>query len=99
VLVRDALDLRCRVAERLVSQVGQGARGSDLLPDLRDLLVIGVAAGQPVANQANGFPGQSGLGPRLPARLEELDSTGQPSIAVMAAHLLRLLVPLPCGWR
>src|SRR5258708_8962150 len=44
-LVRDALDLPCRVTEQLVSKVGQGPRGRDLLPDLRDLLVIGVTAG------------------------------------------------------
>jgi len=39
--VRDALDLPGRVAEQLMGKVGQGPRGRDLLPDLRDLLVIG----------------------------------------------------------
>ena len=34
--MRDALDLPSRVAEQLVSKVGQGPRGRDLLPDLRD---------------------------------------------------------------
>ncbi len=48
-----------------MSKVGQGARGSDLLPDLRDLLVIGVTAGKPVANHANAGLGQQRLGPRL----------------------------------
>jgi hypothetical protein len=70
-LMGEVLDLGCRVVEQLVSQIGQCARGGDLLSDLRDLLVIGVPTGQAVADQANGPPGQSGLGPRLPACLEE----------------------------
>ncbi len=70
-LVRDLLDLPCRVAEQLVTKVGQGSRGRDLLPDLRDLLVIGVTAGKAVANHAHAVPGQPGLGPRLPVFLAE----------------------------
>src|SRR5260370_6142991 len=68
-LVRDALDLPCRVTEQLVSKVGQGPRGRDLLPDLRDLLVIGVTAGQAVANHANAILGQPRPGPCLPVIL------------------------------
>jgi hypothetical protein len=67
--VRDALDLPGRVAEQLMSKVGQGPRGRDLLPDLRDLLVIGVTAGQAVARQAHAVPGQPRLGPRVPVFL------------------------------
>jgi hypothetical protein len=70
-LVRDALDLPRRVAEQLVSEVGQGPRGRDLLSDLRDLLVIGVTAGKAVTNHATGLLGQPRLGPRLPAFLVE----------------------------
>src|SRR5215467_5243912 len=61
-LVRDVLDLPCRVAEQLVSQVGQGPRRGDLLADLRDLLVIRVTAGKAVADYANAVPGQPRLG-------------------------------------
>jgi hypothetical protein len=65
-LVRDALDLPSRVAEQLMSKVGESPRGRDLLPDLRDVLVIGVTAGKAVADQANAVLGQPCLGPRLP---------------------------------
>src|SRR5260370_29530442 len=56
-LVRDALDLPCRVTEQLVSKVGQGPRGRDLLPDLRDLLVIGVTAARPAGHPRQRPPG------------------------------------------
>jgi hypothetical protein len=70
-LVRDALDLPCRVAEQLVSKVGQGPRGRDLLPDLGNFPVIGVTARQAMASHANAVPGQPRLGPRLPVFLVE----------------------------
>jgi hypothetical protein len=70
-LVRDLLDLPCGLAEQLMGKVGQGPRGRDLLPDLRDFLVIGVTAGKTVANQADALFGQPRLGPRLPVFLAE----------------------------
>ena len=70
-LVGNALNLPCRVAEQLMRQVGQGPRGRDLLPDLRDLLVIRITAGQAVADHASAVPGQPRLGPRLPVFLVE----------------------------
>jgi hypothetical protein len=63
--VRNALDLLGRVAEQLVSKVGQGPRSRYLLPDLGDLLVIGITAGKAVAYQASAAPGQLRLGERL----------------------------------
>ncbi len=69
--MRDALDLPCRVAEQLVSKVGQSPRGRDLLADLGDLLVTGVTAGNAVANHANAILGQPRLGPRLTVFLME----------------------------
>src|SRR5258708_11292778 len=77
-LVRDALDLPCRVTEQLVSKVGQGPRGRDLLPDLRDLLVIGVTAGQAVANPANGHPGPPPPCPGRPLVLVRCDLRSPP---------------------
>ena len=68
-LVRDALDLPGRVAEQLMSKVGQGPRGRDLLPDLGDLPVAGVTAGKAVAGHASAVPGQPRLGPGLPVVL------------------------------
>src|SRR5258708_11928972 len=68
-LVRDALDLPCRVTEQLVSKVGQGPRGRDLLPDLRDLLVIGVTAGQGGGNPTHPTPCHPPPRPCLPVVL------------------------------
>jgi hypothetical protein len=70
-LVGNALDLPCRVAEQLVSKVGQGPRGRNLLPYLRDLPVIRVTAGRAVADHASVIPGQPRLGPRLPIFLDK----------------------------
>ncbi len=77
-LMRDALDLPRRVAEQLVSKVGQGPHDRDLPPDLRDLLVIGVTAGKAVASLANAVPGQPRLGPRLAVFLVQRDP-GRPA--------------------
>ena len=60
-LVRDPLDLPGRVAEQLMGKVGQGSRGRDILPDLRDLLVVGAAPGQTVANEAHAVLSQAHL--------------------------------------
>jgi hypothetical protein len=70
-LVGNALDLPCRGAEQLMSQVGQGPRGRDLLADLRDLRVIRITAGKAVADHVSAVPGQPRLGPRLPVFLAE----------------------------
>jgi hypothetical protein len=60
--VRHALDLLRRVAEQLVSNVRQGPRCRYFLPDLRDLLVIGVTTGETVASDLNSAPGQLRFG-------------------------------------
>lgn len=70
-LVRDALDLSRRVAEQLVSKVRQGPCGRNILPDLRDLLVIGVTTGKAVPSHASAAPGQLRLGQRLSVILAE----------------------------
>lgn len=70
-LVGDVLDLVRRVAEQLVSKIGQGPRGRYLLTDLHDLLVIGVTTGQAMANGADAGPAELRRGQRLPLFLAE----------------------------
>lgn len=70
-VVRDVLDLPCGIAEQMVGKVGQGTRGRDLLPDLRDLLVLGIAAGHAIAHHASAVPDQARLGSSLPVLLVE----------------------------
>ena len=89
-----------RRAKQLMGEVGQGPRGRDLLSDLRDLLVIGVATGNATANHASDLPGQPRLGPRLPAFLVQ----GRPPPASYQSPswpptFFQLLVPQCCGWQ
>src|SRR5215831_8002776 len=68
-LVRDVLDLLSREAKQPVRKIGKSPRGRDLLADLRDFPVVGIAAGKAVTDQSNALLDQPSLGLRLPVFL------------------------------
>src|SRR5260370_12219471 len=84
-LVRDALDLPCRVAEQLVSKVAQGPRGRDLLPDLRDILVIWHTAGECGSHTAADVPGQPTASPP-PSRSPLGPNPHRPASLLLHSH-------------
>src|SRR5215471_4817839 len=72
-LVGDGLDLLRCVAQQLVSKIGEGPCCRDLLPDLRDLLVIGVTTSKAVASRAEAANGKPCLGQCLSVILAKQD--------------------------